>query len=417
MRRVHMLLMLCGGCGDGVLAPDTAVATDSGRGGLVSLQFLSDLSELGGHTVYFQNADSSLVLAGRTTDDGRANAFMTPGGSVTLAVNRANLVALFTHVAVQPGDELVIDERTTVTTEPTTALLIRVSPDPGATFYDLGTSCGSADIRGAELQPVSVSLRDCGERADMLVRSFGNGVRYIYRDDVEIPSGATVVFAGPYQALEPATIVATGVEASITELNLTHSLIGGRRELYREERFITPASGTGSAVADVPLPVNGTSMIRLDPSVPGELSSQHVIEWGPSIATRVVDMGTPLRPLVERPRIDPERRAIVWTESPMGAVADAVLATFQWSPIGSGFNYQWTVVAPREEEPILRLPLLPREPLIPQGTLIDPYIFAMVSSEGGYARIRPRIVGAWAPGRMWPIDGSAGRVVYRDIPL
>ena len=173
MRRGIVFLVMCGGCGDGVLAPDATLPADQ-RGGLVSVQFLSDLSTLGDNTVFFQNADSTLVLAGRTTADGRANAFMGPGGIVTLVVTRANLVALFTVIGVQPGDDLVIDERTTLTTEPPTNLMIRVPQDPGSGFYDLTTSCGTADIRGAEVEPIAVSLRDCGGRADMLVRSFGD---------------------------------------------------------------------------------------------------------------------------------------------------------------------------------------------------------------------------------------------------
>lgn len=414
MRRVPVLLVLFGGCGDGVLAADGPHAPDA-SGGLVSVQFLSDLSPLGDHTVYFQNADSSLVLAGRTTADGRANAFMAPGGIVTLAVSRANLVALFTQVDIEPGDELVIDERTSTTSEPETILQIRVPRDPDATFYDLTTSCGSADIRGAEVAPLSVSLPDCGARADMLVRSFGDGVRYIYRDDVELEPGATVAFAAPYQLFLPATIVATGVEPTIAELTVSHSLLGGRRELHREDAFISAASGTGSAVVQVPLPVDGTSMIRLDPAPSGALAAQHVIEWGPPRQQIVVDLGPPLRPILEPPRLDVEQRAVVWTESPTGVLPDAVLATFQWSPTGSNQNYQWTIVAPRQDQAIIRLPLLPRAELVPQGTLIDPYIFATISSEGGYDRIRPRILGGWAPGRVWPIEGTSGRIAYRAV--
>lgn len=413
LRTLLVVLGLCS-CGDSVLGPDAPIAADT-SGGLVSVQFLSDLSALGDHVVYFQNADSSLVLAGRTAADGRANAFMAPGGFVTVAVNRSNLVALFTHIDVQPGDELVIDERTLSPNESRTTVRIRVAEDPGAVFYDLTTSCGSADIRGADLEPIDVALSDCGGRADMLVRSFGDGVRYIYRKNVEIEAGATVVFAGPYRPTEPATIVATGVEPTISGLLVTHSLIGGRRELYRDERVITPTAGVGSAVVDVPLPIDGLSMIRIDVSPPGELAFEHVIEWGPSAPTSVIDVRSGLRSILERPRIDPEQRAVVWTESSTGILADAVLATFQWSPVGSSDNYQWTVVAPRKDEAIIRLPLLPREELIPQGTLIDPYVFATISTAGGYDAMRSRIVGGWAPGRVWPVDGGSGRVVYRDV--
>jgi len=414
MRRVLVVVVVSGACGDGLSATDAAPAPDA-RGGLVSVQFLSDLSPLGDHTVYFQNADTSLVLAGRTMGDGRANAFMAPGGSVTLVVQRGNLVALFTHLAVQPGDELVIDERTTTTDARATTLQIGVPAEPTSTFYDLSTSCGSADIRGAEVAPVTVTLSDCGARADMLVRAFGNGVHYIYRDAVELAPGATVTFAGPYRPLEPAVIQATHVDATIPELTVTHALIGGGRELYREEGRITPAAGAGATVLDVPIPLDGTSMIRIDPAPSGALADHHVIEWGPSARSNVVDLAPTARPILERPRIDLERRAVVWTEAPTGGLADAVLATFQWSPPGSGRNYQWSVVGPHPDDAILHLPILPRAELVPQGNVIDPYIFATISITGGYDRLRPRILGRWSPGRLWPTDGDAGRVAYLGL--
>lgn len=412
MRRLAVLLVVFGGCGDGKVTADGSLAPGDRAGGLVSIQFLSDLAFPGDQTVYFQNADSSLVLAGRTSADGRANAFMAPGGNVTLVVTRANLVALYTQMDVQPGDELVIDERTS-SLNAGTRLQIRVPRDPSSTFYDLTTSCGSADIRGAESAPVPVFLTDCGARADMLVRSFGDGVGYIYRAGVEIEPDVTVTFAGPYHPFVPTTIVATGIEPTLGELHVAYALISGGRELHREDASISPA--TGATTVQAPIPVDGFAMIRIDPSPSGALADHHVIEWGPSKQANVVDVSAALRPILERPRIDLAQQAVVWTESSTGLVPDAVLATFQWSPEGSFRNYQWTVVAPRTEEAILRLPILPRDELVPQGILIDPYVFATISSDGGFDRIRPRILGAWSPGRMWPTDGSAGRVMYRAL--
>ena len=171
----------------------------------------------------------------------------------------------------------------------------------------------------------------------------------------------------------------------------------------------------GSTAIQAPIPVDGTAMVRIDPTPAGGLADQHVIEWGPSSQTNVVDLGASLRSILERPRLDLERQAIVWAEATTGAVTDAVLATFQWSPEGSAQNFQWTVVGPRTEEPILRLPHLPRVELVPRGTLIDPYVFATISSDGGYQRIRPRILGAWSPGRVWPIDAASGRIRYREL--
>ena len=135
------LLLVCAACGDGLPASTADAGPDDPRG-LVSLAFLAaDGERLVGHRVFFQDRDSSLVLSTRTDAEGRANAFMHPGGFVSLVETRGNSSLIYTYAGVKPGDELTIDQRGT----PGNVVEIEVSipPAAGAITYQLYTSCTS----------------------------------------------------------------------------------------------------------------------------------------------------------------------------------------------------------------------------------------------------------------------------------
>ena len=77
-------LVMVAACGDGLIeSTDAAPGSDDGHG-VVSVRYLADASDLAGLIVYFQNADSTIALATHTDADGYANAFMAPGGFLSL---------------------------------------------------------------------------------------------------------------------------------------------------------------------------------------------------------------------------------------------------------------------------------------------------------------------------------------------
>lgn len=415
MRGWALVVIALGACGDGLALPDAGVRPDSDRG-LVTVQFLSDQSLPGGHTVYFQNVDSSLVLSTRTDDDGRANAFMGPGGFVTLVADRGGSQILYTHVDVAPGEPLVIDERFGGGRQGQTVFTLRIPADPGATFYQLNTSCGSQDVRGAELGPLQVVLDDCDGLTDLLVMAFGERVRYLYAEDVDV-SLTSVVLAGPYRDTVVSTISAFTLPAAVTQMSATQSLIHRRRALYTQSATSDVVDGASAATVEMFVPPEGTLMTRLDPFSSGvAVSVPHVIDWRPATEMMTFDFaGLSLRAYTARPRFEPQSNAVRWTEDPSGAVADAVLAGLAWSdPVGRSRN--WNVLAPRTEDPVLRLPVLPRADLVPAA---DTFVFDLTSLgiEGGYERVRSHLLGAWHPtnGLPWPADGDAGHIVFRAL--
>ena len=160
-------LVTIAACGDGLTeTPDAATGGNDDGHGLVSVRYLADASNLAGLLVYFQNANSGIALATRTDASGQANAWMAPGGFVTVVVPNGNL---WTYAAVKVGDELVIDERTLETTEQRTTFLLRVPTTPGVDTHLLTTSCGSSDITGAQDAPMPANPGNCGGITDLLI--------------------------------------------------------------------------------------------------------------------------------------------------------------------------------------------------------------------------------------------------------
>lgn len=405
--RVVPLAVALVGCGDGIAALDAPPPPD-GDVGLVRMRYLTG-GPAGGHRVYFQNRDSSVVQVTRTDDAGRANAFMAPHGFVTLVDALSGTSFLYTYADVLPGDELVIDRGAFT---PQTSFLFRIAPAPNdAVFYQLETTCGGSDVRGAEVSSIEVTLNGCEPTTDLLVLAFGTGTSYVHRADVRIDQGF-VDLRAPYQPLQPATVAVVDVPPSVGMLFATHGLVGGRRLLYGATGFFDVLAGTGQTSIEVPIVAGTTMTTVLDPA---ELGQQHVIDWRPASAATTIDYDeVVVRGYLEAPRYEPTRSLLEWREDTAGEPANLVLSSFQWFDPEAG-NRVWTVASPRGAEPILRIPVLPDPHLVPGEEIFGPQVHASILATGDLAYARTHLIGRWQPGAAWPVDGPAGRVVFRDI--
>ncbi len=406
-------------CGDGLNdPPDAGVASDEGLG-IVSVQYLADASDLSGLSVYFQNADSTVALATRTDGDGQAIGLLAPGGFVTVVVGNGNI---WTYADVQAGDQLVIDQRTLLTTEARTTIVLSVPTTPGADRYTLTTSCGSDNITGAQEEPMPVALANCEGVADLLIMArssepqpFGSNYRYLYRKDVALDPQTTLVIEGEYAPAETSTVTVTNAPASVPRYTVAQSLVRGGREVSpRKAGNLEIASGTGLvSFSRSYAPPEGTTMTRLAPRDATTLGMSNIVQWGPSSTRTIIDAGAvPLRPYLERPHYMPEANRLEWTESVDGAVANAVVAVLEFPRTdAAGQRWRWTVLSPRSETAIVTLPVLPRPELVaPAGAEIKE--LSSIAIEGGYDRIRPYLLGAWDQDDVWPADTDAGRVDY-----
>jgi hypothetical protein len=421
MRLVVAVLVLAA-CGDGVSAPDAVPPPDS-TAGLVRVRYGGAL--LDQHPVFFQNADGSIVLATRTGVDGTANAYMGPGGYVTLVEIDGNSQKLYTWSQVQPGDELVIDHRRVQGVEPATTLTISIPIVPGAGFYDLETSCGSENVSSAAGTSLVINLGDCGVRADMFVIAFGAGFNYLYAEDVPTTNGGTVTLPPPYSVMERSTVAVTNAPAATSSMTVTQRLIGEGHSLFQPSpggigyTTVPIMDGTGTTNFDMPLPPAATVMTEVAPDDGLGLGHPYVARWERARPTTAVDFAAAaLRRYASRPRYDAPTHSIVWTEEPAGSVATAVIASFGWFRPEIGGNYQWSIIAPRGADPAIHLPVLPDPQYLPRthDTINEPYELTSIAVD--YAQIRSQLLGNWSiPGAhvAWPAEGPSGEVVYQEL--
>lgn len=405
-------------CGDGRTESPDAGAPGATDEGVVSVRYLADASDLSGLLVYFQDADSTLALATRTDGEGRATAFMAPGGFVTVVVPNGNL---FSYAGVKAGDDLVIDERTLETTEQRTTFMLRVPTTPGADVYSLTTSCGSTNITGAQDEPTVATLGNCDGVEDLLItarssepRPFGSNYRYLYRKDVLLQGQSMIVVEGEYAPAETSVIITTNVPAEIPRLAISQSLVRGGREVSPTKFGLLDVTDGAATLSfsRTYAPADGTTMTRIAPRDATTIGVHNIVQWGPSSTRTVVDAGAVrLRPYVEPPRYQPEASLVRWEEGTDGEVANAVVAVMTFPRNEITPEWRWTVLAPRGDEPTLRLPVLPRAELVPPADAVISELSSL-SIEGGYDRIRPYLLGVWQQDGVWPTDTDAGRVDY-----
>ncbi len=413
MRRLVALLVLAS-CGDGVPGPDATSAPDANVG-LVRVRFPGHVET----DVFFQNADSSLVLATHTDRDGEANAYMAPGGFVTIVSRDMFSTTLFTWAGVEGGDELEL-LRDAPSIDPATVFLSIPPDDPSTFFYQLVSSCGVTAINGAEIDVLPIELENCpAATVGMLVETFGDTSRFLYRDAVSIQHGAVISIGGPYLELQPLTVHAVRVPQALDPASARVALIGSGSELYVTDDVaidLAPA-GVTAALMQMPLPVSGTLAWQMRTLATSHLGMTTATAWGPVSSDVTVDFGAPIRHYTSAPHYIAQQHAVRWTEDPGGRVADGVVMALPWQHEGTGEGLTWRVIAPRSEDPVVRLPVLPLADVMPgEGDIVfDPNVLSNFIIDGGYASVRPDLLGRIDQVQTWPVRGPSGHVVVETL--
>jgi hypothetical protein len=251
----------------------------------------------------------------------------------------------------------------------------------------------------------------------MLIVASGSEQHYLFKRDVVLPDGGVVSLDGSYEAFIPSTVTVSGLPDTLFSISVTQSLGGRARALLSVPHFPSSAliNGVQTFASSMPVPRDGITMRTLEPFT-NELSVQHVIDWSASTATTSIDYSAMLvRPYTTRPTYDPTSTTVHWTESSTGRIANTVMVGLAWAQPQIGGGYNWYAISARGEPPRVRLPLLPVQRLVvPANATI--FMLANISVDGGYERIRQRLLGRWAPDHgAWPIDADSGRVVYQTL--
>ena len=413
MRRLVGLFALAA-CGDGVPGHDANTTPDA-TVGLVRLHAAGWRDA----EVYFQGPDSSLVLATRLDGDGEANAYVPPGGFVTLVHRDTFTTVLYTWAAVEPGDVLELTAGTPPL-DPATMFVSVPPADPSTFFYQLVSPCGVLSIGGAELEPIPVELDQCpSATVGMLVQTFGDGDSYLYRDAVPIQHGTQLAFTGPYQNREPLAVHAINVPPHSDSPRVQAALLSNGYELFVADDFTTEGGSPGVLNGEVPMPMPASATLswHLQATTPSAIGATTALAWGPPQSSVTLDFGAPLRHYTGTPRYVPAQHAIRWDEDTVGRVADGVVVALRWDHVSTAESYLWNVSAPRSDDPAVRLPVLPASDLHPgaDDLVVAPAVLSNFVVEGGYASVRPYLLDAFDRGRLWPIRGASGHVVVETL--
>jgi len=400
--RPAVIAVVLAACGDGRVAPDATPIDAGDRVGLVSVQVLTNDLSAGRYEVYFQNADSSLVLATRTLDDGSANAFMAAGGFVTVGTSNT----LWTFSDVQVGDHLIIDQRPQFGSSQQTTFRLRLPPEPRATSIQLQTTCGLTDATAAQSVALLIGLGNCAPGLDMLALAYGDPgpISYLYRDSVAI--APTVTLDAPYRPIETSTIEVTN--APFAGVRTLQTVFGTHGALYSTFPFGQATDGRLSLSTPMPLPPGTRVMTDASSLDFTQAYVQHVVRWDPVGPLTQLDLSEQVHPLTSQPRFEPTSSTIRWTEDPSGLTPNAALVAMSFD-----FTNSWWIAGPRGADPVIRVPVLP-------GTAHQPHseigVFQLINiaDDGGYAQVREQLAG-WQLGQPWPITGDSGHVVYETL--
>lgn len=415
MRALAGVVVALAACGDS-LQPAPDAGPPDAADGVVRVRVLGPDNT--GLRVFFQNADSSLVLATRTGSDGTANAFMAAGGFVTVE----QLGDLWTWGGVAPGDELVLPGLPPPDPPPERVALLSVPVDPDATSYWLHTPCTTfLEVTSARISPLPVSLPGCGDRTDMVVvtraANFSTIAHAAAVFDVALGTAAApavISLAGPYAPPVESEVRLANVPGGIGFVYVRQEIRGTHGVAYDTALFSTATIDTvaaSSTTLTIPLPQDATLATYIDDT--GSFSStslRHAVTWGPRTATTLVDLAPLILPLfAQAPFYDASIPGLIWREGPATVVPEAVLAELAF-PAGN----RWHVLGPRGLETALRMPVLPVSGLAGQLNESTATVFVSIHSSTGYAAYREHLLG-WSPRESWPITGLMGVVGYSEF--
>ena len=406
------LVALVAACGDGVRVDADASVPVDGSARLVTLQ-LTD--RVGGLPVYFQHEDSTVALATMTDDAGRASAYMTRPGFVTVV--SADL-RITTYAGVEPGDDILVGQAF-VAPGPQVPLNVRVPSFP-AMGYQVLSSCGESEVNRVPTTFV-MRVERCADTMDAMLVSFDldesnnpiPGPRYYQLlRDVPIVALSTVAFGETYEREVPGAVTVNGLPPGTNDLRVQQRLVADRRIVALAESWPTTTTPTArNELGAIPRTPDVVVQTSVEVWTFGPLSTPHLIEWGPGSTELTVELDPLPRAYTEPPRFVPETNTVTWAEEPSGDVANVAIARLRWST--SNTSPSWTIVSPRGDEPFVQLPVLPDPALRPVApttfvdgldSLVYPY---------GYRAFRD--LGHVELTSVVPTLTPAGRIAYRSL--
>lgn len=364
MRKLSLVLFLVACGDDGVRhTPDAAPrpkdgAPDSPADAAVApvtIAAVLDGQPAMGVAVYFQNADSTVVLATTTDASGGASAVMAAGGSVT-AVNpfgNAQLDELDTFVGVKPGDHLLLARSTTSTTAQVT---VQAPGDSAMTSYMAYSPC---NFQGTQLNPPPASviatpvsgqmtLTNCRATSDFLVQATNGSASefFVAANQAVVDQGTVDLTASTYAPSTPRTITYTNVPA-LRSMSQQADLVGPSGPIF--EYLGETSSDTPSPTVswDVPLFAGAVDVLQTFFNF-HTYSQQITVDWGQLGSGATIDVGSrALSEFTGPPALDPAtHQASIPTDTSIGLSPDFSVFAMSASRTSPTRTWVWFVTAP-----------------------------------------------------------------------
>jgi hypothetical protein len=415
MRGVIAVVVMLAACGDSIdVAPDAPL--DASTPDQVVRVRVAVPDVTAGVRVFFQDPDSALLLATRTDEEGRANAFMPRGGYVTVLTTDGEV---WTWGGVEPGDDLVLGAAP-VLEEP--AMLLSIPDDPDAASYWLHAPCTGSfhEVTGAQELPRLVTLPGCGSPTDLLIITREVGFQRIahYRAALDVELGTADVpkpieIPAPYETPRANRVAVTNVPQGIGFLYVHQELHGTHGVLFDTSMFgqaTIDTQGSRETTLVMPGPQGATVATYLDDtgSVAGT-NLLHVVHWGPP-GDVAIDLGALALPTIAgMPHFVAADHALHWQQTITSVTPEAAIATIQLST-----GARWHVLAPPRPPNQGALALaLPRLPIALDVGNANVTTFVTLHSSTGFDAYREHLLG-WSPRGRWPISGVSGLVSYSE---
>jgi hypothetical protein len=378
---------------DGPVSHDAAV---DAPGIPVTLTATLNGQAAGGIHVYFQNADSSLVLATVTDASGNASAVMAAGGYVT-AISPytppavASNAELDTFVDVKPGDQLHLAMGTTSTSITVT---VTAPADPAATLYSAFSPCGQAGLTsaGSGAAPSgSMYLTNCGATTDFLIVSYNASnvpIDFFFVSNVAVANAQAVDLTAHTWGAVPTRTYSYNNTGTL-QLQYSDTLVDVTAPIYTATGYVAaPAIATGSS--PMPAFTGANDLLVAQASETRDLQS--FVDWGPYTAAFTTDLAPRLlSSLTSSPTFDPTTHTLSFTEdTTTGATPDFVFGSVSAARTADAHNWTWRIAAPHAMSIVY--PHLPTDVYDYNITAADgPSSYQLVLGKvpGGYDAVRP----------------------------
>jgi len=352
--------------------------------------------------VYFQNADSTVVLATKTDAKGVAWANLADGGYVT-AIEPANATGatpITTFAAVKAGDRLHLALQPIDPAQPVTVTLsVPVPADPAVAGFDVHNSCG--DIVGLPASGTGqVTFYDCGNGAiDLVVVPHdGNGDHgfgALFASAVPIVDGGSAPLSGIYASFTALPFTYRNIPSQISWLGTYRAIVSPRGRAYDVSIGdpVSPSTVTDSVLVP-PVPLDTLVLTATDEvPVATELGEQIVYDWRTIGTPHDLDLAASrVPPFVAPPAYSQTMHGVMWSERNGGTAANFVRLTLHANraDIPNDHTWSWRIAAPKLGA-MVAFPVLPNDgfdfnPATGDVTTVDGLTTAALSA--GFDAIR-----------------------------